>query len=263
MQSLAGQTVLITGASSGIGAACATVISANGAKLIINARRRARLESIARHLSDRFGISTCVCPFDVRRFENVKTALEALPSEWNTIDVLINNAGLARGRDKLQDGNTDDWDETIDTNVKGLLYVTRLVLPGMLERGRGHVVNIASVAGIETYPYGNVYCASKAAVRMISDALRRDLLGTPIRVTTISPGMVQTEFSEVRFHGNKNLAAKVYQGYTPLAADDVAEAVLFALTRPAHVNISEIVLMPTDQAGPNLLYRRDNLESKA
>lgn len=251
------EIVLITGVSSGIGAACARVCAVNGARLILNARRKDRLNALSAELKERHGTSCLLLPFDVRKSDQVKTALESLPKDWEPIDVLINNAGLARGFDKLHEGRIEDWEEMIDSNVKGLLYVTRLVVPGMVKRGKGHVVNIASIAGIQTYPRGNVYCASKAAVRVISDGLRQDLLGTPIRVTTISPGLVETEFSQVRFRGDKERAAQTYKGMTALAADDVADTVFYAITRPPHVNISEIVLLPTDQASSTLVYRRE------
>jgi NADP-dependent 3-hydroxy acid dehydrogenase YdfG len=202
---------------------------------------------MAEELKKDFGTPTYILPFD---------GLDGLPSEWSSISVLVNNAGLARGLDKLQEARLDDWEEMIDTNVKGLLYLTRLVLPGMVKRGRGHVVNISSIAGIQTYPGGNVYCASKAAVRVISDGLRMDLLGTPIRVTTITPGMVETEFSNVRFRGDNERVAQTYRGLTPLTANDIADAILYAITRPPHVNVSEIVLLPTDQASATLAYRR-------
>jgi 3-hydroxy acid dehydrogenase/malonic semialdehyde reductase len=256
LESLKNRIILVTGASSGIGAACARVLAKNGARLILNARRKERLEALASELRESHGTSTLVASFDVSKFAQAKSALEKLPAEWQEIDVLVNNAGLARGFDLLQEGHVEDWDEMIDSNVKGLLYVTRLVIPGMLKRGRGHIVNIASIAGFQTYPKGNVYCASKAAARTISDGLKQDLTGTPIRVTTISPGLVETEFSEVRFRGNKDRAAQVYKGLVPLTGDDVADAVYYCLTRPPHVNINEIVLMPTDQSSATLVHRR-------
>lgn len=257
MQSLGDKIVLVTGASSGIGAACARLCAKNGAKLILNARRKERLEALAAELKETFEASSFILPFDVRDLNQVKAAVERLPVEWGSIDVLINNAGVARGLDKLYEGNIEDWEEMVDSNIKGLLYVTRMILPGMVKRGRGHVVNIASLAGIQAYPRGNVYSASKAAVRVLSDGLRQDLLGTTIRVTTISPGLVETEFSEVRFHGDKERAAQPYRGMTPLTADDVADAVLYSLTRPPHVNVNEIVLLPTDQVSSTLVYRRE------
>ncbi|MCJ2541617.1 SDR family oxidoreductase [Thermostichus vulcanus] len=248
--------VLITGASSGIGAACATLFARSGAKLILAARRQDRLKELALDLEQAFGIQPYLLALDVRDRAEVSRVLQALPPEWAAIDILINNAGLSRGLDKLHTGVVQDWEEMIDTNLKGLLYVTRAVLPGMVERGRGHVVNIGSIAGRQPYPGGNVYCASKAAVRAISEGLKLDLLGTPIRVTEIQPGMVETEFSEVRFHGDSSRAAAVYQGLTPLTAMDVAEVVLFATSRPPHVNISEVLLLPTDQASTTLVHRR-------
>ncbi|MGQ9836745.1 MAG: SDR family oxidoreductase [Cyanobacteriota bacterium] len=247
--------VLITGASSGIGAACATLFARSGAKLILVARRQDRLQELALTLEQTYGTSSYPLPLDVRNGAEVKRVLQALPPEWAAIDILINNAGLSRGLEPLHTGVVQDWEEMIDTNLKGLLYVTRAVLPGMVERGRGHVVNIGSIAGRQTYPGGNVYCASKAAVRAISEGLKLDLLGTPIRVTEIQPGMVETEFSEVRFHGDSSRAAAVYEGVTPLTAMDVAEVVVFATTRPPHVNISEVLLLPTDQASTTLVHR--------
>jgi 3-hydroxy acid dehydrogenase/malonic semialdehyde reductase len=257
MQAMKDKLVLVTGASSGIGAACAHKFAAEGARLILNGRRYDRLEELASLLRKEFEANCLLLPFDVRDLNNVKAGLENLPEEWQAIDVLINNAGLARGLDKLQEGNIEEWEEMIDTNLKGLLYVTRFVIPGMIERGRGHIVNIASTGGIYSYPGGNVYSATKAAVRILSENLRVDLLGTPIRVSTISPGLVETEFSQVRFHGDKERAAKAYRGLTPLSAEDIAEVVSFCVTRPSHVNINEVILMPTDQATSTLVHRRE------
>jgi 3-hydroxy acid dehydrogenase/malonic semialdehyde reductase len=253
---IANPVVLITGASSGIGAACATLFARAGAKLILAARRQDRLQELALDLQQAYDTQPYLLALDVRDGSEVQQALQSLPPPWAAIDILINNAGLSRGLDKLHTGVLQDWEEMIDTNLKGLLYVTRAVLPGMVERGRGHVVNIGSIAGRQTYPGGNVYCASKAAVRAISEGLKLDLLGTPIRVTEIQPGLVETEFSEVRFHGDHARAAAVYQGLTPLTAMDVAEVVVFAATRPPHVNISEVLLLPTDQASTTLVHRR-------
>ena len=249
--------VLVTGASSGIGAACARKFAAEGAKLILNARRNDRLEELASFLRKQFDTKCLLLPFDVRELEKVKAGLDNLPKEWQEIDVLINNAGLSRGLDKLPEGDIEDWEEMIDTNVKGLLYVTRFVLPGMVKRNRGHIVNVASIAGIYSYPGGNVYGATKAAVRILSENLRVDLLGTPIRVSTVSPGLVETEFSEVRYHGDKERAAKTYRGLTPLTAEDIADVVSFCVTRPSHVNINEVTLMPVDQATSTLVHRRE------
>jgi 3-hydroxy acid dehydrogenase / malonic semialdehyde reductase len=251
------KTILITGASSGIGAACARLFAREGARLILLARRQERLidlvnESIASGI-DRANLLAVTA--DVRDRIQVESVLSQLTAEWSAIDILINNAGLSRGLNKLQEGEIQDWEEMIDTNIKGLLYVTRAVVPGMIERGCGHVINLGSIAGHQTYPQGNVYCGTKAAVRAISEGLKIDLLGTPVRVTSIDPGMVDTEFSQVRFHGDINRAAKVYEGLTPLTATDIAETILFCLTRPAHVNISEILLVPTAQATPTLVAR--------
>jgi NADP-dependent 3-hydroxy acid dehydrogenase YdfG len=251
-----GKTVMITGASSGIGEACSRTLAAEGARLILNARNPVRLKELARSLFSKFHSEVLVRPFDVGHAEEVQRAFEQLPAAWQTIDVLINNAGLARGWDKIHKGNSKEWDEVIDSNLKGLLYVTRAVLPGMVERGAGHVVNIASISGIETYPNDAVYIASKAAVRALTDAMKKDLLGTPVRVTAISPGVVRTNFFSTRYRGDKGHAARVLKGYRPLEPDDVSDAVLFAISREPRVNISEIVLMSVDQAGPNMLNVR-------
>ena len=192
---------------------------------------------------------------DVRDYKAVESAITGLPTEWQAIDILVNNAGLSRGLDKLHEGKIEDWDEMIDTNVKGLLYVTRVVVPGMVQRGKGHVISLGSTAGEITYPNGAVYCATKAAERAISDGLRQDVLGTPVRVTSIDPGMVETDFSLVRFHGDAERAAKVYQGLIPLTPTDVADAIVWSATRPAHVNIARVVMTPIDQAN-SLLFNR-------
>ncbi|HIK28495.1 MAG: SDR family oxidoreductase [Oscillatoriaceae bacterium SKW80] len=256
MVSVKDQIVLITGASSGIGASCAKLFARNGAKLILAARRLERLKQLADELTKEFGSQIYILQLDVRDRSQVESSLTALPEPWINIDVLINNAGLSRGLDKLHEGNIEDWEEMIDTNLKGLLYVTRTLVPGMVKRGRGHVINIGSLAARGAYPGGNVYCASKAAVRTISEGLKQDLLGTPVRVTEIEPGLVKTEFSIVRFHGDKQRADKVYENLTPLTPDDVADVVLFCVTRPPHVNISEVMLVPVEQANAMLVYRR-------
>lgn len=256
MDSIQNQVVLITGASSGIGESCARVCAAGGAHLVLAARRVERLTSLAAELSAAHGTKILELPLDVSDRPQVEAALTSLPAPWNAVDILINNAGLSRGLDKLHDGNLQNWEEMINTNVKGLLYVTRFVVPGMVQRGRGHVVNIGSIAGHQTYPGGNVYCATKAAVKALSDGLRMDLLGTPIRVSLVDPGMVETEFSQVRFHGDRDRAAKVYEGVNPLTADDIAEIVYFCLTRPPHVNISDLIVFPVDQASATLVHRR-------
>ncbi|MFM2062698.1 MAG: hypothetical protein RLZZ507_2368 [Cyanobacteriota bacterium] len=249
------QTILITGASSGIGAACAKVFASQNAKLILAARRLEKLEEKARELNKLYGVETHLLQLDVCDRSSVESAINNLPPEWSEIDILINNAGLSRGLDKLYEGDFQDWEEMIDTNIKGLLYLTRYVVPGMVQRNRGHVINIGSIAGHQTYPGGNVYCGTKAAVKAISEGLKLDLLGTPVRVTSVDPGMVETEFSEVRFHGDTERAKKVYQGMQPLTADDVADVVFFCATRPAHVNINEVILMPVDQASATLVNR--------
>jgi NADP-dependent 3-hydroxy acid dehydrogenase YdfG len=247
--------VLITGASSGIGAACAKVFAQAGAKLILAARRQERLHQLADELSF-FAGSIHLLQLDVCDRSSVEFALSNLPAPWSSIDILINNAGLSRGLDKLYEASFQDWEEMIDTNVKGLLYLTRFVVPGMISRGQGHVVNLGSIAGHQTYPGGNVYCATKAAVRVISEGLKQDLLGTPVRVSSVDPGLVETEFSDVRFRGDTERAKRVYQGLTPLTPADVADVVFFCVTRPPHVNISEVLLMPTDQAGSMLFNRQ-------
>ena len=261
MISIQNQIVFITGASSGIGAACAKIFATGGAKLILAARRLEKLDRLAKELVETKLIASAdeiyLLELDVRDRPEVQSAIAALPEAWKNIDILINNAGLSRGLDKLHEGNFQDWEEMIDTNLKGLLYMTRYIVPGMVSRGRGHVVNIGSIAGRGAYPKGNVYCASKAAVRAISEGLKQDLLGTPVRVTEIEPGLVETEFSNVRFHGDAEKAKNVYQGLTPLTADDVADVVYFCATRSPHVNISEVLLVPTDQASATLVHRRE------
>ena len=253
---LDGRTVLITGASAGIGAACATAFAAEGARLILVARRRDKLQALATQLEDAHDVAIHVVELDVRRREAVNSAIESIPAELGKIDILINNAGLSRGLERLHEGAPDDWEEMIDTNIKGLLWVDRAVTPGMVRRGAGHVIHIGSIAGRQTYPRGNVYCATKHAVRALTDGLRLDLSGTGVRVTSIDPGLVDTEFSAVRFRGDLKRAGSVYDGMTPLTADDVAQAVLFAATRPAHVTVGEVLLLPTDQASANLVHRR-------
>jgi 3-hydroxy acid dehydrogenase/malonic semialdehyde reductase len=247
-------TVMITGASAGIGAACARAFAGAGARLLLAARRRDRLEELARELG---GAECHLLALDVRDGEAVAAAVDGLPAEWAEIDVLVNNAGMGRGLDKLHEGDPAGWDQMIDTNVRGLLYVTRAVLPGMVARGRGHVVNIGSVAGHEVYPGGAVYCATKHAVGAITRGMRMDVLGTGVRVSTVDPGMVETEFSVVRFDGDRERADRVYAGMTPLTAPDIADAVLWCATRPPHVNIDEIILKPTDQASAALVHRRN------
>lgn len=249
---LENRIALVTGGSSGIGEACARALAAEGARLVLAARREDELARVAGSL----GVPAHTVALDVRDRAAVDAAIAGLPEEWSAIDVLVNNAGLARGLEKLTEGDPDDWDQMIDTNVKGLLYVSRAVAPGMVARGRGHVVNIGSTAGHEAYPGGNVYCATKHAVDAITKGLRMDLVDTPVRVSTVDPGMVETDFSLVRFHGDAARAAKVYADITPLTPADVADAVLYCVTRPAHVQINEIILTPTNQASALVIHRR-------
>lgn len=253
---LKNRTVFITGASAGIGEACAHTFAAAGARLLLAARRDEKLQELSSTLRHDFGVDVLTITLDVRVADQVRQAIESLPDEWSAIDVLVNNAGLSRGLDPVQRGKLDDWDEMIDTNVKGLLYVSRAVLPGMVARQRGHVINIGSIAGREVYPAGNVYCATKHAVRALTQGMQIDLNGTGVRVTSVDPGMVETEFSLVRFHGNAEKAEGVYRGMTPLSASDVAEAILFCATRPPHVNVNELLLMPTDQAAATIVHRK-------
>ena len=242
------KTILITGASSGIGEGCARKFASQGARLILNARSTDKLTTLAEEMKQKYNSECYVLPFDVRDRDSAAAALNALPEEWKSIDILINNAGLAIGVDKEYEGNPDEWDVMIDTNVKALLSMTRLVVPGMIERGRGHIINIGSIAGDAAYPGGSVYCATKAAVKALSDGLRIDLVDTPLRVTNIKPGLVETNFSVVRFRGDKNKADNVYRGIRPLNGDDIAEVVYFAASAPEHMQVAEILVMPTYQA---------------
>ena len=242
------KTILITGASSGIGEGCARKFASQGARLILNSRSADKLIALAEELKETYDAECYVMPFDVCNRESAAAALNALPQEWKSIDVLVNNAGLAIGVDKEYEGNLDEWDVVIDTNVKALLSMTRLVVPGMVERGRGHIINIGSIAGDAAYPGGSVYCATKAAVKALSDGLRIDLVDTPLRVTNIKPGLVETNFSVVRFRGDKQKADNVYRGIKPLNGDDIAEVVYFAASAPEHMQVAEILVMPTYQA---------------
>jgi len=254
--SLKDRVVFITGASSGIGAACARGFAAEGAKLLLAARRVERLEAMEVDLLEAGAAAVHAFRLDVQHRAAVEKAVANLPAGWRDIDVLVNNAGLSRGLDKLWEGKPDDWEEMIDTNVKGLLWVTRAVVPGMVARGRGHVVNLGSTAQDLAYPGGAVYCGTKAAVKLINDGLRQDLMGTPIRVSDVGAGMVETEFSEVRFRGDKERAAKVYQNITPLTAEDVADAIVWAATRPPHVNVARVLLTTIDQANSIMFNRK-------
>ena len=257
LMSLQGKIVFITGASAGIGAATALAFASEGARLLLAARRAGKLAEVASAALARGAPSVHSIDMDVRDHRAVQNAIDSLPAEWAEIDVLVNNAGLSRGLDKLYMGRIEDWEEMIDTNVKGLLYVTRAVVPGMVVRGRGHVINLGSTAGEITYPNGAVYCATKAAERSINDGLRQDVLGTPVRVTSVDPGMVETDFSLVRFRGDSERAAKVYKGVKPLTAEDIADVIVWAASRQEHVNIARVVLTPVQQAN-SLLFHRDS-----
>ncbi len=257
MHSIEGKKVFITGASSGIGEACAFQFAQAGADLLICARRMVKLNKVAEKLKENYDANVFTFELDVRRYSDVKNKIENLPEEWKEIDILVNNAGLARAADKVYEYDVSDWDEMIDTNIKGLLYVTRLVVSGMVERGAGHIINIGSTAGHESYMGGGVYCGTKHFIDAVTKGFKLDLLGTGVRISSVAPGMVETEFSLVRFHGNEEKAANVYKGLTPLTADDVADAVLYCATRPPHVNINEIILTTKDQ-GNAFLFNRQN-----
>jgi NADP-dependent 3-hydroxy acid dehydrogenase YdfG len=251
-----GKVVFVTGASAGIGAATAMEFARHGAKLLLCARRLEKLQAIEAGLRDAGAADVLNFKLDVRDREAVQHAWGELPEGWRAVDVLVNNAGLSRGLAKLYQDEIENWEEMIDTNVKGLLYVTRVVVPGMVERNRGHVINMGSIAGHTAYPNGAVYCATKAAERFISDGLRIDVNGTAVRVTSVDPGMVETDFSKIRFRGDEERAAKTYQNVDPLQAEDVADAIVWAATRPPHVSIQTVVLTPTAQANPFVLTRR-------
>lgn len=256
MTSLRNRTVMITGASSGIGEACARAFAVEGARLLLAARRVDRLKSLADSLGDGLDTEAHVIELDVRDAAAVDAAFAALPAEWAAVDVLVNNAGLGLGLGKLHEGIVEHWDRMIDTNVKGLLHVTRAFVPGMVERGRGHVINIGSIAGHELYPGGNVYCATKFAVDAITKGLRMDVVDTPIRVSTVDPGLVETEFSVVRFEGDVERAKRVYEGIEVLTGNDVADAVVYCASRPPHVQINEIIITPTNQASALVTSRK-------
>lgn len=239
--------VFITGASAGIGQACAEAFAAEGARLVLAARRLDRLQGLAARLREAHGTDALLLELDVRDRDAVNAAVAGLPADWADVDVLVNNAGLSRGLDRVQSGSHVDWEEMIDTNVKGLLWLTRAVLPGMVARDRGHVINVGSIAGHQIYQGGAVYCATKFAVRALSHGLRLDLVGTRVRCSTVDPGMVQTEFSEVRFRGDTDRAAAVYRNFPPLKPADIADAIVYCATRPDHVVVQDMVLMPQDQ----------------
>jgi 3-hydroxy acid dehydrogenase / malonic semialdehyde reductase len=248
--------VLITGATSGIGEACAHLFASEKYSLVLTGRRLDRLESLAKKLNNKYNIEVAVSAFDVRDREQVVSSLQDLPAKWKKVSVLINNAGLSQGLDPIQNGSYDDWDTMIDTNIKGLLYVSKVVSNWMVENKAGHIINLGSIAGKEVYANGNVYCASKAAVDALSKGMRIDLVSHGIKVTAVHPGAVETEFSEVRFKGDKDRAKKVYEGFKPLVAADVAETIWFSVSRPAHVNINELTVMPTAQASATVIARK-------
>ena len=247
--------VLITGATSGIGLGCARKFAENGDKLILTGRNEQRLAEIARELTGK-GTQVMTLAFDVRDRDKATRYIEELPEEWREIDVLVNNAGLALGLEPEYEGNPDEWETMIDTNIKGLLIMTKLVVPGMVERGRGHVINVGSVAGDAAYAGGNVYCATKAAVKALTDGLRIDVADTPVRVTNLKPGLVETNFSNVRFHGDTDRAAKLYTGIKPLTGDDIADVAVYAANAPAHVQIAEVLILATHQASGSVIVRK-------
>ncbi len=256
MNRLTNTIVCITGASSGIGASCAKSFASEGASLLLLARRKDRLDTLAAGLTAEFGTRVRTATLDVRNREQVEKVFGSLPGEWRQIDILVNNAGLSRGLDKLHEGKVQDWEEMIDTNIKGLLYVSRTVIPWMVQRDSGHIVNIGSIAGHQVYPGGNVYCATKHAVKALTEGLKMDLLGTAVRVSSVDPGLVETEFSLVRFHGDTQRAAQAYVNMKPLGPDDIADVVMFCVTRPPHVDITEVIVMPTAQASVNHVHRK-------
>lgn len=247
--------VLITGATSGIGLGCARKFAENGDKLILTGRNEHKLAEIRKELTGK-GSQVLTLAFDVRDREKAKQQIDDLPEEWKAIDVLVNNAGLALGLEPEYEGNLDDWETMIDTNIKGLLTMTRLVVPGMIERGRGHVINVGSVAGDAAYAGGNVYCATKAAVKALTDGLRIDVADTPIRVTNLKPGLVETNFSNVRFKGDEERAKKLYTGIKPLTGDDIADVAVYAANAPEHVQIAEVLILATHQANGSVIVRK-------
>lgn len=249
------KSVLVTGASAGIGLATARAFASEGCRLILAARRIEKIEKLAGELTAQYGIDVLALQLDVKDRKAVFSAIGSLPEEWKKIDILVNNAGLGKGLSPIHEGDVDGWEEMIDTNVKGLLYVTKAVVPGMIANGGGHIINLGSVAGREVYPNGNVYCATKFSVFALSKALRLELYDKNIRTTTIDPGMVETEFSVVRFNGDVERANNVYKGFSPLQPEDIAETIVFCATRPPHVNITEMVIYPTEQANTTTVKR--------
>lgn len=249
------KVVLITGATSGIGRACAYKFASEGADIILNGRKIELMEEIKNELTA-MGVDVLLLPFDVRDREAMRSSVESLEGKWKNIDILINNAGLVFGVDKEFEGDLDEWDIMIDTNIRALLSMTRMVVPGMVSRGKGHIINIGSIAGDAAYPGGSVYCATKAAVKALSDGLRIDLVDTPLRVTNIKPGMVETNFSVTRYRGDKEKADAFYKGIQPLCGEDIAEVAYYAAAAPTHVQIAEVLVMPTNQATGTISYRK-------
>lgn len=247
--------VLITGATSGIGLACARKFAENGDRLILTGRKPELLEKISKELTDK-GTKVLTLVFDVRDRKEATRCINSLPDEWKDIDVLVNNAGLALGLEPEYEGSYDDWETMIDTNIKGLLTMTRLIVPGMVKRDRGHIINVGSVAGDAAYANGNVYCATKSAVKTLSDGLRIDVANTSIRVTNLKPGLVETNFSNTRFHGDKERAANVYKGIKPLTGDDIADVAVYAANAPAHVQIAEVLILATHQGSGSVIVRK-------
>ncbi|MCC6683474.1 MAG: SDR family NAD(P)-dependent oxidoreductase [Bacteroidia bacterium] len=250
------KTALITGASAGIGEATASLLAANGYRLLLNARRVDRVQKLAEKLTQTNGTQCLIVPFDVRHRSEVEQAIAQLPPDWKTIDVLVNNAGLASGLAPIESGDVDDWEVMIDTNIKGLLFVTRQVIPLMIAHGSGHIINIGSIAGKEVYANGNVYCSTKHAVDALNRAMRIDLAKYPIKVSAVHPGAVETEFSIVRFKGDAERAKKVYEGFENLVAADIADAIGYILSRPPHVNINDLIIMPTAQPCAWVIHRK-------
>jgi len=252
-------TVFITGASSGIGMACARAFAAQGYQLILAARRLSLLQTLALELEATHGVKTHCIELDVRDVKAVESAVANLPESFATIDVLINNAGLAQGMESIFEADTDDWDRMIDVNIKGLLYVSRFVVARMMKQNSGHVINIGSISSHQVYSGGNVYCATKFAVKALSRAIKMDVHGTPIRVSQIDPGFVETNYSVVRFKGDKAKADSIYQNMTPLSAEDIADAVVYCVSRPAHINIAEMLVLPTDQTCSHMVHRHEDV----
>lgn len=257
MESLMNKNVFITGASSGIGEACAHAFAYEGANLIISARRFEKVEELANVIREKYDVKVLALKIDVTDYGMVEKAVSELTDEWKNIDILINNAGKGLGLEKMYEDDPNSWDEMIDTNIKGALYVIKAVVPGMVERKSGHVINLGSIAGHEPYPKGGVYCATKHALDAITKSLRMDVIDKNVKVSTIDPGMVETNFGEIRFYGDKEKAANVYKGVKPLVAEDIAETIVFIATRPAHVNINEIIIMPHVQANPFVCHREE------